>query len=349
MISVARGLKPSNTGQHILLAFFVVLLALSQVSCESGSESVYLEGSTMGTQYHVTLVEPPSELDQEELQQQIDVMLESLNQSMSTYREESEITRISAAPSGEWLSISEDFLQVLDEALRVSSNTAGAYDVTVGPLVDLWGFGPQRSDVVPPEGQVASRRQRVGYQALEVDRENMRLRKNEPRELDFSSLAKGYGVDRLAALLEQRKVTNYLVEIGGEIRVAGHSPRKTDWALAIERPQLLGGEPVAALALNAGAVATSGDYRNYFEVDGIRYSHTIDPRTGYPVEHQLVSVSVIADTAMRADAWATALTVLGTESAMRVAQEQSLAVFLISRKDEALEFHKTTAFDAYLQ
>ncbi len=336
-------------GQPIVLAFFVVLLVALTAACESPRQPLYLEGSTMGTSYHVTVVDPPAGVDQAQLTAEIDVLLEAINDSMSTYRLDSEINRINRSAPGEWLEVSDDFAVVLAQALEISRLSDGAYDTTVGPLVDLWGFGPQRGDTVPSVPAIEAALSEVGYQALELDRQQSRLRKLEQRELDFSSLAKGFGVDRLATLLEQQGIRHYLVEIGGEIRVRGDSPRGGPWHLAIERPELMGGEPMAGLSVTAGAVATSGSYRNFFEVDGVRYAHSINPHSGYPVRHELASVTVVAEQAMVADAWATALTVLGLERALQVARREGLAVYLVVDAGDAYSVYKTSAIDTYLQ
>ena len=238
---------------------------------------------------------------------------------------------------------------VLEAAIAVAGHSRGAYDITVAPMVNLWGFGPGGGERVPTAADIAEQRAVSGMDALEFDVARSRLRMREARQLDLSSLAKGYAVDQLALWLESEGVTDYLVEIGGEIRVAGRSPRGGAWRLAIERPHPAGGEPMAALSLSRGAVATSGNYRNFFEVDGRRYSHQIDPRTGAPVTHSLVSVTVVADSALYADAWATALSVLGLAEAMEVAQQQRLAAYLVSVEEEQLTVHKTTAIDAYLR
>ncbi len=338
-----------HQGQPFALAFLLVALAFMLAGCQRQAVPVYLQGATMGTSWSVTLSAPAGSKEPEALQRDIEALLLAVNQSMSTYIPDSEINQLSAAPSGEWLDLSEGFTVVLAEALAVGELSDGAYDVTVGPMVELWGFGPQRGSNVPAEELIAQSRSLVGYSALELDQQQRRFRKGELRELDFSSLAKGYGVDRISELLIAAGERDFLVEIGGEVRVSGMSPRGEPWRLAIERPVLMGGAPMAALLLSQGAVATSGDYRNFFEVDGRRYSHTIDPRTGWPVQHELVSVTVIADNAMRADALATALSVLGVEDAIALARRESLAVYLVSQRGDELRVHKTPEIDTFLQ
>ncbi|MEP5765578.1 MAG: FAD:protein FMN transferase [Halieaceae bacterium] len=307
------------------------------LSCaEPPPEPFQLAGATMGTRYHIAWLPQPGSPTAEQVHLAVEARLESINASMSTYRDDSEISRFNASPVGEWFELSAEFAQVFAMARSVGEASGGAYDVSVGPLVDLWGFGPAMGDTVPSAEAIAAAMEIVGESQLEFDDQALALRKPVAMELDFSSIAKGYAVDVLAEWLLSRGVADFLVEVGGEIRVAGERPSGGPWRIAVEKPDHAGREMVAAVMLSDAAVATSGDYRNFFEVDGVRYSHTIDPRTGAPVRHELVSVTVIEASAAMADAWATALTVLGTEKAMTVAIEQGLAVYLISRSGDEL-------------
>ena len=314
MICFTRFFRLRVAAPPVVLAVLAVLL----VACQR--PPLLLEGATMGTRWHVTLPVAPGPGESDRIQDGVEEILEAVNASMSTYREEAEINRVSRAPVGQWLPLSGPLATVLEAAIAVAGHSRGAYDITVAPLVNLWGFGPGGGERVPTAAEIAEQRAVSGMDALEIDVAGSRLRMRETRQLDLSSLAKGYAVDQLALWLESEGVTDYLVEIGGEIRVAGRSPRGGAWRLAIERPHPAGGEPMATLSLSRGAVATSGNYRNFFEVDGRRYSHQIDPRTGAPVTHSLVSVTVVADSALYADAWATALSVLGLAEAMEVAE-----------------------------
>jgi len=268
---------------------------------------------------------------------------------MSTYRGDSEITRVNEAPTHEWITVSDDFFAVASTALSIGELSGGAYDVTIAPLVNRWGFGPDLSSrELPSEEEVRALLTRVGQGKLALDPGASAVMKLEAISLDFSSLAKGHAVDVVANWLATENISDYLVEVGGEMRLSGRSGRGDLWRIAIEQPQNGNRSAAQALALSTVAVATSGDYRNYFERDGKRYSHTIDPRTGYPVEHDLVSVTVIHDSAMKADGWATALTVLGAERAFDLAQEQGLAVYFIQRKDNEYVSRNTASFEPYL-
>jgi thiamine biosynthesis lipoprotein len=304
----------------------------------------------MGTSWHVSYVEMPGgAVAPAAVEAGIALVLEQVEQSMSTYRDGSEISRFNRASVGDWVPVSPGFLGVLAAALQVGKASEGAYDVTVGPLVDLWGFGATGGPAqVPAPADIAALRDQVGQDQLDVDPAAGRVRKRAVLRLDFSSIAKGYGVDVVAQWLAAQHITNYLVEVGGEMRLAGNSARGDRWRVAIEEPANFDGGVSGALALNDAAVATSGDYRNFFEADGRRYSHSIDPRTGYPVAHDLVSVTVVHDSAMLADAWATALTVLGAEAAMRVADAQGLAVYFIRREGTGFSSSFTAALTPYL-
>ncbi len=305
----------------------------------------------MGTTWHVTLVPAAGMPDRTALQAGIEVELERVNQSMSTYRQDSEISRFNTLAPDTWFPVSADFHAVLSTAMAVGWQSEGAYDVTVAPLVDLWGFGPAgRVGMPPSEDRISDALENVGQDYLRVDEEGgHRLLKTRPVSLDFSSIAKGYAVDLVARWLDAQGLDRYLVEVGGEMRLSGMSGRGDLWRVAIERPESALRTAEQAISLTDVAIATSGDYRNYFEVDGQRFSHSIDPRRGYPVAHDLVSVTVLDNSAMRADAWATALVVLGHERAMAVATEQGLVAYFIQRRGDALYNSYSPAFAPYLE
>ncbi len=331
-----------------LLSLWAVLALL--VACGPQASVSRLQGATMGTTWHATLVsQVGAKLDEAALTAGIELQLEAVNASMSTYRQDSTISRFNQSPPGEWFALDEDFVKVLAAALAIGEQSRGAYDVTVGPLVNLWGFGPQGpAEGAPPAAEIAAMVAQVGQDKLDFDPAGKRLRKRGELYLDFSSIAKGYAVDRIADWLEEQGVHDYLVEVGGELRVAGKSPRGDDWRVAIEQPDSQRFAVAGTVSPRNAAVATSGDYRNYFELDGKRYSHSIDPRTGYPVTHELVSVTVVHASTALADGWATALTVLGPSDAWSVALEQGLAVYLIQRSGDSFESRYTPAFAAYL-
>ncbi len=332
----------------------VMALAWLAGCAEPPPETLRLTGATMGTRYNITWLSGAGHPAPEDVHIGVEAVLEAVNASMSNWREDSEITAFNGAPAGEWFSVSRDFADVFEMSRAISEASGGAYDVTVAPLVDLWGFGAvvaghELGDEVPAGDAIAEALESVGQQRLDFDRDIPALRKPAGMSVDFSSIAKGYGVDRVATWLEQQGIDRYLVEIGGEIRVSGLNPRNEPWRIAVEKPQPGERSAQVAVTLHNAAVATSGDYRNFFEVDGVRYSHTIDPRSGAPVRHDLVSVTVIHESATMADAWATALTVLGTERAMETALNEELAVYFISRDGDGFRASSTPAMAPLLQ
>lgn len=334
--------------QHFLV-LAICLLAL--YACSDHSREIKLAGATMGTTWHVTAIAPAGgDLDAGVLQSGIEERLEAVNASMSTYRRDSEISRFNRAPVEEWFQVSPDFYLVLSAAMAIGWESRGAYDVTVGPLVNLWGFGPDGSVSVAPDPEaIRETLERVGQDKLRVDGEGYRVRKLADLYLDFSSIAKGFAVDEVARWLAGEGIEDFLVEVGGEMRVSGLSGRGDPWRIGIERPEAGVMAVERTVRLQNVAVATSGDYRNYFEVEGRRYSHSIDPRTGYPVAHELVSVTVVHPSSMHADAWATALTVMGAEQAWAVAQAAELAVYFIQRSGDGFSSRHTDAFARYLE
>lgn len=328
----------------------LLLLFLLQ-ACGDGSPAyrqVELRGATMGTFYSIKLVDPPG--DVAALGKGVQAVLDAVDEALSTYRPESDLSRFNNSRSTAWQSCSPEMVTVLARALKISRLTGGAFDVTVGPLVNLWGFGPDFvPERIPAPADLKAARARVGYQHLAVRSDPPGCRKDlADLYLDLSAIAKGYGVDRLAAYLDVQGLENYLVEVGGEVRAHGHSARGGPWGVAIERPDPGRREPFAVVEIHDGSLATSGDYRNFFERDGRRYSHTMDPQTGAPVTHNLASVTVIADSDMTADALATGLLVLGPEKGMALARELDLAALFIEHRGKGLERTATPGFGRYL-
>ncbi len=301
----------------------------------------------MGTLYRIKVSELPPGTTREELTSKIEAELDRINDQMSTYRPESEISRFNRQGTENWFEVSPETAQVVLQALRVSEASGGAFDITVAPLVNLWSFGPQNRDPsVPDDREIRAAMKRVGYRKVQVRTSPPALRKLKgDLQIDLAAIAKGFGVDRIAELFERTGLSGYIVEIGGEIRVRGSKPGGSSWTVGIETPteDRFGIQEV--LSLHTGALATSGDYRNFFKADGKRYSHTIDPRTGRPVAHDLASVTVIADSCMKADAWATALTVLGPEKGLKLAQDRGLAALFLIRSGEGFVRRVTPAFN----
>ncbi|QUX95420.1 FAD:protein FMN transferase ApbE [Marinomonas sp. CT5] len=310
-------------------------------------ELVSFSGPTMGTTYTVKFYTTKEVDGSWDLKGDVDAALVRVNALMSTYDPNSELSKFNKLSAGQSVGVSEDLAYVIDKALLISQMSGGEYDVTVGPLVNLWGFGPgKREDKVPSQDLIDKAKARVGYQYLNLD--GRRLTKEKDIYVDLSSIAKGYGVDVVAKVLQDKGIDSYLIEVGGEIISKGVKSDGTPWRIAIESPA--GGHSMAerVISVTDVAVATSGDYRNYFEKNGVRYSHTINPITGRPITHKLVSVTVVEKTTTMADGLATAITVLGPDKGFEFAQKNGIAAYLLVKTDFGFEEHPSDAFKAYL-
>ncbi|MGI9507960.1 MAG: FAD:protein FMN transferase [Geminicoccaceae bacterium] len=323
---------------------------LSLTGCiEDGADDVVsLGGRTMGTTYHVKLVEPPAGIDTELLAREIDDVLARVNQQMSTYLPTSELSRFNDAEVESWTPVSMDTLDVVEQSLRVNAVTNGAFDPTVGPIVDLWGFGPGGShERVPSDAEIHAVSDAVGFAKVESQSGAApMIRKHAAGvRLDFSGVAKGFGVDKVAEHLTGAGIKDYLVEVGGELRASGHGPEGRAWRVGIEKPTLTSDDVQHVVDLGNGeALATSGNYRIFFERDGQRFSHIIDPTRGRPVEHDLASVSVIANTTLEADALSTSLLVLGPEEGMALAERLDIQAYFIVGRDGSFTAKASPAF-----
>ncbi|MFQ5661561.1 MAG: FAD:protein FMN transferase [Gammaproteobacteria bacterium] len=304
----------------------------------------------MGTTYSVKVNGASAQAKREPLQRGIDAILNHINQHMSTYLVDSELSRINQSRSAGWIGVSGELYSVLEEAFRISRLTGGAFDITVGPLVNLWGFGPGKRPVaVPPEKRITRLLERVGYRQVQLQATPPAVRKGRADlYLDLSGIAKGYAVDRVAAYLQANHIMNFMVEIGGEVRANGKNTKGVSWRIGIEKPVTDRRTVQDIIRLDGMGMATSGDYRNYFELDGRRYAHTIDPQSGRPVTHRLASVTVLHRTTMTADALATGLLVLGPQEGYELALRQGLAALFIIRTKLGFEQKVTPAFRPYL-
>lgn len=339
-------------------ASVVPLLGLSAVCDAEHTRDALtrLGGATMGTTWSVKIAGSVGGVDLRSLQGDIERVLERVNEQMSTYRADSELARFNASGTTGWFEVSCDTRTVLEQALRISRVCGGAFDVTVGPLVDAWGFGPPDAPDSPGArrgrpgtARIADLLQRVDYTVLSTRRSPPAIASNRPGVgVDLGGIAKGFGLDQVATCLDQAGVQRYLVEIGGELRGCGAGPRGGPWLVGIERPVVGQSAVYRVVRLENRAVATSGDYRLCFERDGVRYSHLIDPRTGRPVAHGLASVSVVAETAMVADAMSTALMVMGLDAGYRLAERLHVAAMFIGRQGRDLTETHTPAFDRFL-
>ena len=312
-------------------------LALLLVSCQSHQDEVVLSGETMGTSFVVKFIPPADapEALRESVSREIVNVLEEIDTLMSTYNPDSELSRFNAFFSDAPFEISHKTLEVVEMAMEVSRLSDGAFDVTVGPIVNAYGFGVDDRPPAPPtDDQLDVLFNRVGFEMLAIDAAQRTISKNQPEiYCDLSGIAKGYGVDRIAVVLDSLDIVNYMVEIGGETRARGKNSRDQVWRIAIEKPDERGRAIQRVVELKDISIATSGDYRNFYIQNGVRISHTIDARSGRPIRHNLASVSVFHAECAMADALATAIMVLGPEEGMKLAGEHRLAVLMIVRTD----------------
>lgn len=332
-----------RTIRSLLVAGLVACLFAGCYPFGAGSVEVRtLWGYAIGTSYTVRVV--ATERQAKKLDTEIRSALNRINDSMSTYLPRSELSRFNDAPVGEWVRLSDDFYHVLAMAMDVAETSNGAFDPTIGPLVDLWGFGPiPRTDRKPSDEEIEAARRQVGYQGIELDPTEQRARKLEPRALDLSGIAKGHATDVVADMIEAAGIESYLVEIGGELRINGKKPDGTGWRIAIETPDSRQGF-YRILELSSGAMATSGDYRNYFEEAGVRYSHTINPATGLPIDNNLASVTVLTQSSAMADAYATVFMVLGVEQSLVLADRLEMSLFVIERTEDGFKASQSRRF-----
>lgn len=332
-----------------IMAVMIFLILIGCDNNQQKQQEVLLQGKTMGTTFTVKVFVPADKVSSLNLFSDVTQVLADVNQSMSTYIKDSEISQFNRAAENVPFQVSEDFKQVVNESIRLGHST-GTLDVTMGPLIDLWGFGPdKRPTKVPSDELIEKVKQTIGVDKLSLS--GNQLMKLEPSlEISFSAIAKGYGIDKVAEYLLSQELSSFMVEIGGEIRTSGLKPNQTPWVLAIEQPDAPVGERKVhkAIQLTDMAMATSGDYRIFYELDGQRYSHLISPLTGRPIKQDLVSVTVLHPSAMTADGLATALTVMGTDAAIKYAEKENLAVYLISKTNKGLATYASDAFKPYM-
>jgi thiamine biosynthesis lipoprotein len=329
----------------------LVPLAIDPAAPPEGSVLTHAAGSTMGTSWSAHLLLPFGVRSNPGAQMQLE--LDGIVAEMSHWDEDSLLGRYNRAPAGSWHALPPRFAAVLDYAMQVAAGSRGAYDPFAGALVNLWGFGPERrynqpGFYAPASEAVAATLAERAALAPVFDRSGSRLLQPGGALLDLSSVAKGYAVDRLARCLEQHGVRHYLVEIGGELRGAGMKPDGQPWWVTLEG--VPGADsPATIAALHGLSVATSGDYRRYFEHSSLRASHTLDPRTGYPIANDIASCTVLHPSCMAADALSTTITVLGLDAGLAFAEERALAARLLLRRPDGLEERFSSAYRAMLQ
>jgi thiamine biosynthesis lipoprotein len=314
-----------------LIHILATTILCATIAATASAETLKLNGKTMGSYYAIS-IDGAAEADAAEIQKEIEEVLADVNSQMSTWDPESEISKFNQSDSTEWFSVSPEFAIVVTESIRLHKLTGGAFDPTVAPLIDLWGFGSKRPKSFPTQEAIDAARCNTGMQFMEVRLEPPSIRRTRPGiTLNLSALAPGHGTDRLCERLKQLGYPSHIVDIGGEVRAGTTKANGEKWRLGVESP--LGGIQ-RVMECSEMSVSTSGNYRNYFEYKGVRYSHTIDPTTGQPVVNPPAAVSVLSDSCMTADGLATGLMVMGIERGLQFAKQQGLSVLFLDVVDE---------------
>jgi len=332
------------------VVLYPLLISLLLASCDQIGkiEMVTLDGSTMGTTYSVQLVKKHNATIDDSLAEEIKDILNSVDSVMSTWRSDSELSRINSNHSDQWINVSPDLLLILTMALSVSEKTNGAFDITVDPLIELWGFSSNEPiSTIPDETSIKDSLQEVGYKNLIIDTQRGAIKKKKPISLNLSAIAKGFAVDKIAERLDKSGIDAYLIEVGGELRLKGDKPDRAGWKIAIDTPTTGGRQPHRLISVSDNSIATSGNYRNYYEIKGRHYSHTIDPVTGRPVTHNLASVTIMDKNTAYADALATAIMVMGFEKGFEFCKLNKIPAYFIIRNDGRFISKYTNQMEKY--
>jgi thiamine biosynthesis lipoprotein len=338
--AVLRGDEDLLTGRWAGIVMLVGVLS----GCGNGDSLERFDGPTMGSRYSIQYVRHSSTPGPKAVQAEVENILAEVDRQFSTYRSDSDIERFNALPAGRCQVMPGPVLELIRVGEQLSSQSEGSYDLTVEPLLNLWGFGPQgREEKVPTVEALAEVRQRVGHAHLRIDGDQ--LCKDAAVEVDFNSIAAGYAVDTIAAKLETMGIHNYLAEATGELKAAGKKLDGSPWRIALEEPRDDQRVAERIIAVDGYGVSTSGDYRNYFVQDGRRYSHTFDARTGAPVSHTLASVTVIHPSALMADGLSTLLLILGPERGWDYAEKHDIGAFFVIRADTGFVTRTNQAFE----
>jgi len=334
---------------QLILVVSLILITACGVQKEQRNLTV-IDGLTMGTTYTIKINSPSTDKTSKSIKQDIESILNNINQIMSTYLSDSELSKLNHSDSVDWIKLSPDLFSVIEQGIHISEETDGNFDITIGPLVNLWGFGPgEILSVIPAYTDIQNAREQVGYQYLQLDKTSTSVRKQIPDlYIDLSGIAKGYAVDKLADYMDSNNFNHYMVEVGGEIRAKGKNTKDQSWRIGIEKPDSSKRTVQQIIKLFNIGMATSGDYRNFFEVEGRRYSHTINPKTGRPVSHNLASVTVLHPSALIADALATGMLVLGPQAGYELAVRENLAALFIIKSNGGFEEKYTSSFRSYL-
>lgn len=321
---------------------FVLLFGLLS-GCGDGDSIESFGGPTMGSTWSIKYVRQAGAPHQEEVRGEVEKILAEVDRQMSTYRSDSDIERFNQLPANRCQKMPASILELVRVGEQLSVQSDGSFDLTVAPLLNLWGFGPQAREEKVPTAQAPPTRQRVGHGHLRID--GNQLCKDAAVEVDFNSIAAGYAADTIAAKLEALGIHNFLVEVTGELKASGMKPDDSPWRIALEEPRDDQQVAERIVAIDGYGLSTSGDYRNYFEQDGQRFSHTFDARTGAPVSHTLASVTVIHPSALMADGLSTLLLILGPERGWDYAEKHDVGAFFVIRADTGFVTRTSHAFE----
>ena len=326
---------------HILATTILCATIVVTIAAAANAETLKLDGKTMGS-YYAIVIDGAAESNAAEIQLEIEAVLADVNRQMSTWNSESEISKFNHSEGTDWFPVSRGFFDVVQESIRLHRLTNGAFDPTVAPLVDLWGFGAHKPRSFPTQEAIDEAREKTGMQFIEARSEPPSIRRTrEGITITLSAIAPGHASDRVAELLSSLGFPSHSVDIGGEIRTGRAKSNGGKWRLGIESPF---GDIHRVVECTERSIATSGDYRNYFEYKGVRYSHAIDPTTGRPVLNPPASVSILCDSAMTADGLATSLMVMGTEKGMQFSEKHGLSVLFLDVDGTTIVEHGTGEF-----
>lgn len=338
-------------GCGLLTAAALLIAGCDSATQQPSKQALVLEGKTMGTYWRASMAGVDT-ARAPELREKIQAQLDADDRELSTWKPDSALSRFNQSRSTSPWPVSEAMSDIVTMSLRIGEKTYGAMDITVGPLVNLWGFGPQKQPVeTPTQQQIDTARAMTGLQHLRTinGADQQWLQKDLPDlYVDLSTVGEGYAADHLARLMEREGISRYLVSVGGAVTTRGLNAEGRAWRVAIQKPTDTENAAQAIVDLNGHGISTSGSYRNYYELDGKRISHVIDPTTGRPIQHKLVSATVIAPTALEADGWDTGLMVLGSEKAKEVALKEGLAVYLITKEDNGFSTWMSPQFKTFL-
>ncbi len=325
---------------------FMFLAVLTLSSCKGGNEGYRFSGRTMGTTYSAIVYPVPSFSSKDEISLLISDELARVSRTFSPFNRSSEVSRVNKARGGVWTRVSSETVALVSRAIDVSRKSGGAFDITVGPLINLFGFGTEKFKIMPSESEIERVKKFTGY-------DKIILRKSPPSvmkklsmvKVNMSAIAKGYGVDRVAELLEAKGIKSYMIEVGGEVRTGTEPPSKRKWRIGIPVPESLSRKIIRVLEVEKLSMATSGEYNNFRIVDGKEISHTIDPHTGHPVKHNLASVTVLHASCETADAYATAINVMGPVDGLEFARKNEIPVLLVLRDSNGYKIITDERFD----